>query len=324
MSDYIYAGTKIKALEKHLLTHNQVDMLLSAKSYDEALQNLHDTFVGPYLAQNREEPLPYILEMIIADTKKMIVSIAPEPEFLKILWLKYDFYNLAAIIKGFRMGLGIEDLKGRCFIIGNYSPSEITEAYQNKTLGRMEFMFKKGADEAASANEISDIDRIMNITYLKTAKRIATESDNDFLNDYVKLLIDFFNIQANLRALSYGQITETPRPVYVRGGTVPRSATDNKETLLASISKLGSTHLWEEAVKDYKETGSYAMIETAFDNRINSFVREKSMEIFSIASLFAYFRAVNNNVHIIRTILVGKRSELPEYELRKTIRQRYG
>ncbi|MFP4022356.1 MAG: V-type ATPase subunit [Candidatus Paceibacterota bacterium] len=324
MSDYIYAGSKVKALEKNLLTHNQVDVLLTAKSYEEALQNLHDTFVGPYLVQNKENKIPYILEVIIADTKKLIMSMAPEPELLKILWLKYDFYNLAAIIKGFRMGLSNEDLKDRCFIIGNYPPLEMIESYQNKTLGKMEFVFKKSADEATSVNEISDIDRIMNIAYLKTAKQIANESNNNFINEYVKFLIDFFNIQANLRALSYGQVGESPRPVYVYGGTVPKSATDNKETLLASISKLGSAHLWEEAVKDYKETGSYAMIETAFDNRINSFVKEKSMEIFSIASLFAYFRAVNNNVHIIRTILVGKRSELPEYELRKTIRQRYG
>ena len=324
MSDYLYAGARIKALENNLLSENQMDVLLSAKSYDEAIHNLHETFMGPYLARNRDTSIPYMLEMVVSDTKKFLISIAPNPTLLNILWLKYDFYNLAAIVKGFKKGLEPNDIESLCFRSGIYKPSDLIEAYRNKNLQKYDSRFKRSVDRAESVTEVSEVDRIMNIAYFEAIKEIAVGSKERFLNDYVELLIDFFNIQANLRALSHGSPGKAPRPIYVQGGTIPKTYLGDKESLLNAVSRLGQAKLWEEAVKEYRDTGSYAEIETAFDNHIESFVREKGNETFSIASLYSYFQAIKNNVQIVRTILVGKHSELPEHELRKTVRNRYG
>lgn len=324
MSDYLYAGARIKALENNLLTENQMEVLLSAKSYDEAIHNLHETFLGLYLAQNRDTPLPYILEMVVSDAKSLLKSIAPKPDLLNILWLKYDFYNLAAIVKGFQKGLEPEKIEALCFKSGIYKPINLIEAYKNKNLQRYNSLFKRSVDKAESVNEVSEVDRIMNMAYFESAKEIAVESEDQFLNDYVKLIIDFFNIQANLRALSHGTPGKSPRPIYVQGGTVPKTRLDDRDSLLRAIGRIGPANLWEDAIREYRETGSYALIETTFDNRIKTFIREKGNETFSIASLYSYFQAIKNNVQIVRTILVGKHSELPEHELRKTVRTRYG
>ncbi|MGM0482299.1 MAG: V-type ATPase subunit [Patescibacteria group bacterium] len=325
MSDYIYAGSRIKTLHNKLLDQNQTEILLSAKTYGEALGNLQDTFMGSYLAQYSDEKIPRILEIVVTDAKNTLTSMAPEPELLNILWLKYDFYNLSAIIKASKKSMEPEEIESLCFNSGAYSPAKLIEAYNNKTLNRYDHLFKKSAEDASSVNDISEIDRIMNMAYLKKAKEIAIESKNAFLKEYVKLIIDFFNIQANLRALSYGQKGDAPRPIFVYGGSIPRSATENKDSLLSSLPKIGASKDWEDAIKDYKETGSYSLIEKAFDDKIESYVRETSTaDIFSVASFYAYFQAVKNNVQIIRTVLVGKSSGLPEHELRKTIRNRYG
>lgn len=325
MSEYIYAGARTKALETNLLSKNQVEVLLSTKNYEECLHNLHETFIGPYLVQNKNVPIPQVLEYIVSDAKELLVSIAPKPKLLNILWLKYDFYNLSAIIKGARKNLPSEELEKLCFNSGVFPPSELIDAYKNKQLHKYDYPeFRIATEMSEKHKEISEIDRLMNVGYFKTIKKISDESDNNFLKTYTSLLIDFFNVQANLRALSYEQAGEGPRPIYVNGGSISKANLENEESLLKSLSKIGSYKLWEEAIAEYKKTKSYSLIETEFDNQIEKLLREESRMEFSIASLYAYFHGIKNNVQIVRTILVAKRSGLPELELRKTIRKIYG
>lgn len=325
MSDYIYSGSRIKTLENNLLGKSQMEVILSAKDHDEVLKVLHESFVGHYLAQNKEKTTPEILELIVADTKRILVSIAPEPKLLHILWLKYDFYNLSAIIKGNRKGLSTEELEKLCFDSGVFPPANLIEDYKNKNLNKYEYEeFRIGVEMSKKHANVSEVDRIMNVGYFRTIREISKNSRSDFLKEYVKLLIDFFNVQANLRSLSYEQTGKGPRPIFIDGGSISKTKLNNKEDLLKSLSKIGSHGAWDEAIEDYKKTGSYSMIETVFDNQIENFVRQKSVMGYSIACFFAYFQGIKNNVQIIRTILVAKRSGLPEHELRKTIRKRYG
>ncbi len=321
---YTYAGSRAKTLENELLSENQMELLLSAKRLVEDQRILNETFVGPYIARSSTHDIPYILETVVTDAKDTLVSIAPEPELLSILWLKYDFYNLAAIIKGASKGLSSEEIESYCFSAGVYTPQYLIEKYHDNDLFRLNPFLGSGARDATTYTEVSDIDRVMNISYFKAINSIAQESGDHFLVLYVSLLIDFFNIQANLRALGHGSPKDAPKAIRIQGGTLPRSALENEGALLDALHTLGPKEQWEEALEEYRQTGSYALIETAFDNYIASFVKDSSHSIFTIASLFSYFQAVKNNVQIIRTILVGKHTGLSEYEIRKTIRKRYG
>ena len=324
MSDYTYSATRARALEHTLLTDTQLELLMGAASFEEAHTHLHETFLAPSIARRPANDIPQILEATLAEAKALLTSIAPEPEVLDILWLEYDFYNLAAIIKGSTKGAPSDEIEALCFTTGTFTPRTVLDHFEAKTLHRLDRHLAAAADRARSFTEVSEVDRITNIAYFQAIRSRAEAIGDRFIHTFVSLLIDFFNVQANLRSLSYGTASDAPRSVYINGGSLPRRSLESTDTLLEALKRIGSPRQWDKAVKEYKDTGSYARIETVFDNYIADYVNEQSVSIFTVASLFSYFLAVKNNVQIIRTVLVSKQTGLSEYEIRKIIRKRYG
>ncbi len=322
---YIYAGTRVKSLENSLLNDEQVDMLLAGKSFEDSFSTLHGTFLGRYIANRDNKDLSLVLEEAINDSKNLLCLISPEKDILDILWLKYDFYNLKVIIKGSIAGLNDEEIEKNCFGSGKYTPQELLEHYRGNTLSRINIFLQKAMEQSRSYEEVSEIDRAMNLNYFEAIKSIAWSKKNKFAKDYVTLLIDIFNIQANLRALSYGEALETPTALFVSGGSLKQSDLENKDRILENIHKIGGkVGTWKEAVEDYKKTGDYVILERISDNYLANFLKESSYDIFSPASLFSYFHARKNNIQLIRSILVGKQTGLSEYEIRKMLRKLYG
>ncbi len=320
---YIYAGSRAMTLQNELLGETELDMLLSAKSFSEAYNNLNETFLARYIAKKDPEELPYILENVVLDTKKILSFIAPEPEILDILWLKYDFYNLSALIKGSKKGLSNEEMLELCFKSGKYDPEVLLEKYKENDLKKLNYYLMKAERKAKDHKEVSDIDRVMNISYLESIRYISEKNGNEFAKKYTSLIIDIFNIQANLRALSYGAYNEAPYHVFVSGGNLRKNQMEDEEELLKALFQKGKSDSWKEAADEYRKTGSYALIEKTCDEYLIEFLKRESFKIFSPAPLFLYFQAVKNNVQVVRTILVSKYTGMSEYDLRRILRKLY-
>lgn len=320
MSDYIYAGTRARTLENTLLTETQREMLVGAKSVAEMYRNLHDTFLAPYLAEHDESELSSILEQSITDTYHDLRTMTPEPELLNILWLKYDFYNLRAIIKGDLRGLDDDMIKGLCFTTSVYPPEALLAAYRDDNLGGLDERLESARREAASYTSIADIDLIMNLHYLTAIRDMAAVLDNDFVRGYVLRLIDLFNLKAGLRLANFDV---NVRDMFVEGGTLYRSSLENVDNIAAELQRYGGPQHWKEALEEYRSSGSFALIEKAADDYMNQWLKEQSYDIFSPAPLFAYFNAKKNNVQMIRAIYVGKEAGLEEHEIRYNLRNLY-
>ncbi len=320
---YTYAGPRAKALQNKLLSENELEMLLSAKSFEEAYKNLHQTFFYNYITKQTPQNLPYILESVVEDAKKTLISIAPKPHLLDVLWLKYDFYNLGAIIKSTMKSIPEEEIEKMCFKSGKYPPQLLVKKYTEGKMIDTNVHLLHAAKEAKNYKEVSDIGRAMNINYFRAVKEIAENNSDQFVKKYISLIIDLFNVRANLRALSYGKENEPPYPIFISGGSFKREATENKEELLKKFSCIGGESACKECTDEYKETGSLRMIEKRCDEHITQFIKESSYNAFSIAPLFSYFQGVKNNVQIVRIILVAKRTGMSEYDLRKILRRLY-
>ncbi len=321
-SRYIYAGTRSTALKKGLLSNDQLEMILAGEDLNASFQALHETFLAPYIARRQPSELSDALEKAVADTKKLLTDIAPQPELLDILWLKYDFYNLQAIIKGEIKRLSEEEILAKCFESAKYPPRKLLEHFQNNRLAHLHPHLEQARQEAAKYKEISDIAVATNRYYLLTAKEIADKFKDRFAQKYTALLIDIYNLQANLRAHSSGEIDEAPLPVFIPGGTWRLSDLETPEKILEKLPRMGpNAEFWKEAIENYRQDGTFIHLEKACDEYLNRFLREESRNIFSPAPLFAYFQARKNNVQLIRTVLVGKQTGLSEYEIRKTLRE---
>jgi len=323
-SKYIYAGTRSTALKRNLLTADQLDVLLGGENFSDSFQSLHETFMAPYVARRESQDLSLALEEAITDTKKLLQKISPEPELLDILWLKYDFHNLMAIIKGTLAGLGDQELRDRCFTTGKFAPGQLIEKYQADKLNHLDPRLHQAAQEAKNYREVSDIALATNTGYLLAAREIASKHRNNFVREYVGLIIDFYNVQANLRAFTYGQIDEAPLPLFIPGGRFTAKDLESVDSILTNLHRIGGRpDFWQEAIDGYRQSRSYFKLEKACDDHLSRFLQQSSRDIFSIAPLFSYFHARKNNVQLIKTILTGKKTNLEEFRIRQILRERY-
>ncbi|MEX0930345.1 MAG: V-type ATPase subunit [Candidatus Paceibacterota bacterium] len=322
-SPYIYAGTRAKTLEHELLTDVQREVLLGARSMDEFFAGLQDTFIAPYLVREGTRDLSRALEDAVYDAKHLLDQIAPEPELLNILWIKYDFYNLKAIIKGGLADLSDEEIKGHCFRTSIYDADRLLKAYQSDRLDVVDPRLARGAKEARGYKRIADIDLVLNLHYLTSARDMAREAGNLFVTNYITLLIDLFNLKAALRTKAFSH--EQVKDMFVDGGTFHRRELEGETTddILNQFQRVGGPGVWSAGIDEYRETGSFSLIEKTSEDYVSSWLKGQSYEIFSPAPLFAYFTAKKNNVQQIRAIHVSKAAGIPEHDIRATLRNLY-
>jgi vacuolar-type H+-ATPase subunit C/Vma6 len=318
---YIHASSRAKALEAKLLSETQVELLLSSKETSETFKVLQDTFLAPYLAEHERSDINTALDESMFEAKKILASITPEPGLLDILWIKYDFYNLKAIVKGKKASLENDEIKKHCSSVGKYNPDVLIKAYEDKKLYSINKYFNNAVEEATSAKEVFEIDIAMNINYFKAIKDISKKFKNKFVNEYISILIDFFNIEASLRVLSLENLNI--KNIFVDGGTLQKENMESPEQTLELYKKFGGEKLWDEPIKIFKDTGDFSLLEKTADEYVVSFLKEKSMSIMSPAPMFAYFAAKKNNAQTIRAIIVAKQVGMPEHDIRVILRRLY-
>lgn len=318
-STYMYAGTRAKTLERGLLTETQLELLTSAKSADEAQKVLYDTYLAGYLSKTGDKSVSDALDESVVEAKEVLSSIAPDPNLLNILWVKYDFHNLKTIYKGKKAELEDEAILSNCFNTGTVSPERLLKAFSDNKLHQISGYLKDAAHDAETAKRILEIDLFINRHYFKAIQAIAAESNDAFVSKFVTTLIDLFNLKAALRAEAIDGIEV--RDVLAHGGSYTLTELEQKENVFKLLARFGGEKLWTEAIEHFNNTGKYNRLEKIADEYISDFIKEESLSVFTSASLFSYFQAQKNNAQIIGAILVAKEAGMEEKELRTILRR---
>ena len=318
---YFYASSRAKALEAKLLSETQVELLLSSKETSETFKALQDTFLAPYMADHEKTDINKALDQSMLEAKNTLASISPQPQLLNILWIKYDFYNLKAIVKGKKAGFDNEEILVKCSRASVYTPEKLLRAYEEKKLRILNKHFSDAVEQVENIKEVSEIDLTMNIHYFNAIKEIARRSKNTFIIEYVSLLVDFFNLEVSLRIFSIPNMSA--KNMFIDGGSLRKNNMENKEQVFGLYKKFGGEKLWDEPIKNFRETGDFSLLEKTAEEYVVSFLKSRSLELTSPAPLFAYFSAKKNNAQTIRAIMVAKQAGLPEHDIRVILRRLY-
>ena len=319
---YLHAASRAKALTTKLLSDVQLERLLSAKDITEAFKALQDTFLAPYLGEHEKTDINRALDESMLEAKKVLASVTPDRTILEILWIKYDFYNLKAIIKGKRAGFEDEEILSKCSKTGIYPPEKLLKHYTEERLETLNSFLAVAAKKAGAAKEVFEMDIAINIAYFEAIRDYAKRyKKNIFIQKYTRLLIDFFNLEAALR------MHTTKRPytkgVFVEGGTIPYEYLGAPKKIFEEYKRFGGEKLWSEPIKAFEKTGDFSLLERTAEEFVLAFLKEESVSITSPAPLFAYFAAKKNNAQTIRAIMVAKQTGLPERDLRIILRRLY-
>ncbi len=320
---YIYANSRIAALEAGLLSSTQVERMIGAKSADEAFTALNDTFLAPYIAGGSRKDLPRMLRKSVSATKRLITQIVPDEKAFAVLWLRYDFYNLKAIIKGKKAGLSNDEIQEKCFHSGMFTPEKMIRAVEGDAVSDMNQYLGQAYAQAQKAQQVYEIDFAMNRGYFRAARALAQETKEEFIKRYVERIIDLFNLSTQLRLLEMRSHDIDAGLLFMEGGTFRQQEIASQEAILERYRHMGDTALWNEAVTFFTETKNFAVLEKAADDTLVQFVKNYGKSITSIIPVFGYFLAHRNNTQIVKAVIAAKESGMSEVELRRLLRKLY-
>jgi V/A-type H+-transporting ATPase subunit C len=322
---YGHAVGRIRAQEMKLLMPHHVTRLIEA-DFQEALHILDEVEMGDYLAgASTAREVDDGLINYLHDVYEFLREALPADSVLfEFFHCRYDFHNLKVLLKAKLEGTGEEALLprlGRMEIEvlrrGVENPLELPSPYKEVVVEVVE-----GEPSPQEAETI--IDR----HYLRYRLYLARREGSDFLVEFARTCIDLANLKALLRARQLGKEREAVQRSMVEGGYIPLSHLldlygDTDELMMRKLEQTRYSSRLLELLGEGEEKPSLSEFDRRSDDFIMDMVRASRRISVGVEPVFAFVRARENEVTMVRMILMAKLHNLAPEAIEKMLRKPY-
>lgn len=323
--DYQCLSARIAALEASMLNTDRAERLISARTEADAGRVLEECgYAGAASLSSRE--LETMLTARRAEAFDDVEALCPEPALLQVFRLRYDCHNLKVLIKS---EAGGSDPLQRNILSrsGMLSPEELREGFLAKDLSPLPRALQNAAWEAketlARTGDGQLADLVLDEGCYRALADIAARSGVEFLQGYVRLLVDGVNLRTVVRCRRMGRDeTFLKRALLPGGDLAPESVTAGLaggETL----SALYAPTALEEAAKLGEAClsgGSFTAFELSCDNAAAAYMDPAVFDGYGPRVVIAYLAALESEIAALRLILTGRAAELPPEQIRERMR----
>lgn len=317
-NEHIYAVARVKANELNLLDNATIEQLVTAKDLEALNKILSDKGWGDgsELCKN----------MIVTEKDKLwafIRELVQDMSIFDTVRVDKDFHNIKAAIKSEYIGIEDDTLYQKNSIIPVKEIKEIVKSknfsilpdyMENYALEAYEHMFKTGD------GQLCDI--ILDKGCLEAMIILSEKSGNKMLKAYAQTRVAIGNIKIAIRGSKIGKDKK-----FFEMALVPCRSID--VNILANMAIQGL-----ESIYSYLETTPFrdaidaiktdlAVFECWCDNRIINAIKKEKYTPMTISPIIAYILARQNEIRTIRILIVAKRNNLPQEEIRKRMREMY-
>jgi len=328
-NSYAYAVARIRVLETRLLTREQVERLIEADSPDEVLRRLGDSRYASYIAEAGESlDFEAMLDKEALALRRLMGEITPDPVLTDAFFLPYDYHNVKVYVKRQGAGGEVADLIS---LAGTIPPAKLKEAVSNHDYSGLPPAMRGGlqaVDEQTSmAVDPQRTDTILDqALYAQIFDSLGQGSAHDFVRDLFVKEADRINLRTLLRAKRDESDLKVLTDSLLPGGTIEPSfwakALDMPLELLAEEPTVKRLSM-DEGVRFYEKTGRMTVFERLMDMAQMEKVRAARHNPFGIEPVIGYLLAVENELKLIRLIMVAKTNHIPEDKLRERLRDVY-
>lgn len=326
-----YAAAHIFALENRLLSRDRVERMVEAPSASEALKVLSET---DYAAGVSELAQPHDYEELLSGEIQRIYdffqTISPDPEITNLFFVKYDFHNLKVLLKAAYQGREEDE-----FLIdsgGTLSLDHLKEAVKEEDYTQFPHYIREALEEVHEAMSFTvdpqKISVILDRAMYKHIFHVCRKKKNDFLLEYFKLQADLINIRTFLRVKKINQTFEFLKHLLLPGSELGQdfffdSMEESVEDIVDRLASKKYSRVVEKGVETYLKTGSLSTYERLMDDFLLSYVKAARWNPLGIEPVIGYLLAKENEIRIIRIIMVGKINNIPSQIIRERLRDVY-
>ncbi|WP_298029811.1 V-type ATPase subunit [uncultured Dysosmobacter sp.] len=323
-TDYLAVSARIRAMENGLLTRERMEQVLDARTDEEAVKILQECGY-PELDPTHPEAMDAALSAAREATLADLADSAPDPRYIDIFKLKYDYHNVKAILKAEAMGT---DPSRMLMDMGRVPAETLREALRTGVLTDLPVRL---AAAAAEAREVLDTTRdpqlsdiVLDRWCYQDMDDVAEATGSAFLHGYVKAQIDAANLRSLIRTIRMGKNADFLRGVLFSGGDIGTGAVlkiaANGGQGLAEV--YGPTRLQEaaEAGAEALRGGPLTEFEKLCDDAVGGYLADAQFVPFGEAPLLAYLAARETEYTNLRILLLGRSTGLSADVIRSRLR----
>ena len=306
--DYTYTSARVSALENGLLSRNDIDSLISCKTVSDCVKMLNSF---GYEGDSAEE--------IIAGAKekkeKVISELISEPKEIEVLFYENTFHNLKAAVKK----LYAPHIKGRLYIAeALVSGEEFERQIKAGNYDALPDFCREAAKEAYTAllhtGDGRLADTVIDRACLDAFTAFAENTKHEILRKYANEFVAVADIKIALRSVGGDkELLEkalAPCPNISKEGLI-KACTDEK-SLKEFLSGCGYADV------------NYENIDSLAKQRIMMTIRPEKYKIFSPAPTINYIISLENEISLLRLILVCKASGVDDEFIGRRVVDSYG
>ena len=324
--DYIFLSTRVKAMERNLLTRERIAQMLEAPTNEDAAKVLVDCGYSEMAEITNSE-----LDRVLAEQQQAMMAdlggCAPNKYIVDVFRLRYDYHNAKALVKSEALGMDPDRL---LMGGGRYDRQRLMESYQREEMLAYSDIFRRGIARAreilGSTGDPQQVDFVLDRAYFEELTVLAQQSNSAFLKNYAALLVDVANLRACVRASRLGRGTEFLNQVLFTGGTVSlRNLATARGEELSNLFRVGhlAAAAAEGASKSAPNSGSLTEFERLCDNAVMAYLSDSRRVPFGVEPILGYLYAREAEATTIRIIMSGRMAGLDTETIRERMRDSY-
>ncbi len=325
---YGFAVGRIKVRETKMLGLNRIDRLVSASNFADQKRILAETDYGSFFQEaTTPEDVEKALNDYLAIVYEFLEEVYPDKQILSYFRSRYDFHNLKVLLKAKYGEKTAEQIWSK---LGMLETEEVKKAIEEGELEGIAEPYRSALYEAMERFEqdknSQQIDIVLDKALYKHLYEAAKKQKNKFFTGFVRSSIDLVNLKVFLRAKSLNRESK-----FIEDAFLDRGFLEKEKLVSIYYDSL------DIAVNMLKETSYAAIVQESivgqefdpdlFDKKVDDFLvrylQPAKYIPVGLEPLISYIIAKENEVKVLRVILIGKLSGLSAQTIKERVRVQY-
>lgn len=321
---------RIRVYEKKLINPLVFSRMLDSTDISEVFKTLSETTYG----ENVDEDINILNydKVLSVEFKKLFKSlreIINNEELVEIFLKKYKYNNLKFMLKAKFMNV---DLGNELFDIEGFDNEFIFSYIKSEDFNFLpeEFsgLVKNVCEDFEEKKDPQRIDIMVDREMFKNLLKISNNIKDDFLSNYIRVLIDVFNVKTLFRFKKLSLEKKLFESVIVDGGNISLNSlksifSEPKENLLNTLSSSEMFRKIKDGIEHYVTNDSLNILDKELDDFLIDYLKNAKIIVKGLAPIIGYINGKENEIKNIRIVLVGKiNSVAPDY-IRGRLRRNY-
>ena len=220
-TDYLTISARIRGMENTLMNRDKMEQLLETHS-DEEVSRILQEYGYPAFSLADPEELDEAFSNVRRNIWKDLERSMPDPRYLDVFRMKYDYHNVKAVLKAEAMHTSPDSMLSD---LGRIPAEEVKRYVSSRgTEGELPPILAEASREARQVLESTRdpqlCDMVLDRARFQEELRVAEITGSRFLQGYVRDCIDAANLQTLVRCLRVRKSKEFLAQALIEGGDI--------------------------------------------------------------------------------------------------------